>query len=251
MKWLRFVYQGREYAGYQEDGFIHAVEGDMFSGNWTPVGLRAGLDDVMLLAPCKPSKIVCIGLNYRDHAEEMKLELPQEPLLFLKPPSSVIGPAEPIACPDWVGRVDYEAELAIVIGRRVKNVREEEAGDAIFGYTCANDVTARQLQKKDGQWSRAKSFDTFCPLGPWIVTGLDVTNIALSLILNGETRQESDTAQMVFGPRQLVAFVSRVMTLEAGDVILTGTPSGIGRIVPGDRVTVRIQGIGELTNTVV
>lgn len=251
MKWARFVHNDREYTGFLEGERLFAVSGDFFGNDWQKTGDTFSLSEVRLLAPCRPTKIMCIGLNYRDHAAEMKEKLPEEPILFLKPPSAVIGPGDDIVYPQWIGRMDYEAELAVVIGRRAKNVSAAQAEDVIFGYTCANDVTGRHLQKKDGQWSRAKSFDTFCPLGPWIVTGVNASALAISLRVNDEVKQASSTSQLVCGPAQLVAFVSRVMTLEPGDVILTGTPSGIGPLNPGDSVTVDIEQIGQLTNSVV
>lgn len=204
-----------------------------------------------LLAPCEPTKVVAVGLNYRDHAEELGMELPREPLIFLKPPSAVIGPGAPIVLPPESERVDYEAELAVVIGRRARRVTAAEAPRAIFGYTCANDVTARDLQACDGQWTRAKGFDTFCPLGPWIVTDADVSDREIRLEVDGVERQRSRTSNLVFSPAELVAFASSVMTLEPGDVILTGTPSGIGKLFPNQVVCVTIESIGSLSNPVV
>ena len=250
MKWARFMSHGNQYTGYLDGDLLKTITGDQF-GHYQDAGEIFPLNDVTLLAPCQPTKVVCIGLNYHDHAVEMKMELPEEPLLFLKPPSAVIGHNQPIVYPDWIGRMDYEAELALVIGKRAKNVSVQEAVAHIFGYTCGNDVTARHLQKKDGQWSRAKSFDTFCPLGPWIVTGLDASSLRISLDVNGEVKQTSSTAQLIFNPVQLVAAVSRVMTLEPGDVIMTGTSSGVGPLKNGDRVTIHIEGIGELSNPVI
>lgn len=250
MKWARFALAENSYAGYLENGTLFVVEGDIFAGEWQETGETFPLDDVTLLAPCLPTKVIGIGLNYRDHAEEMNMALPSEPLVFFKAPSAVIGPGEAILYPDWIGRMDYEAELAVVIGRRAKNVPAAEADAYIFGYTCGNDVTARRLQKKDGQWARAKSFDTFCPLGPWVVAGLDAAKLNVFLELNGEIKQKSNTSQLMFGPRELVASLSRFMTLEPGDVILTGTPSGVGPMTTGDRVTVRIEAIGDLTNNI-
>lgn len=213
--------------------------------DWRPMaGLR-------LLAPVLPGKAVCVGLNYRNHAAEMGEPLPRSPLLFLKPSTAVIGPEEVIEYPRAMSeRVDYEAELAVVIGRRCRQVRDSEAGDYIFGYTCANDVTARDLQKRDGQWTRAKSFDTFLPLGPYIVSGLDPSDLRIQARLNGQVRQDSTTAELVFNVPQLVAFISQVMTLEPGDVILTGTPPGIGPMQPGDEIEIEIAQIGVLRNRV-
>lgn len=212
----------------------------------------APVQQVELLAPCQPSKIVAVGLNYRAHAAESGHPVPAEPVLFMKPPSAVIGPGAAIVYPAQLSqRVDYEAELAVVIGRRARHVPREEAFDYVLGYTCANDVTARDLQQRDGQWTRAKSFDTFCPLGPWIVPDLEVADVAIRCRLNGMLCQDGRTADMLFPVDELIAFVSAVMTLEPGDVILTGTPAGIGPLQPGDQVTVEIEGIGNLSNRVV
>lgn len=221
-----------------------------------PSGQKWDLGQVELLAPIVPSKVVAIGKNYVDHAAEMDSEVPTSPLVFLKPPSSVIAPGEEIVLPGVSERVDYEGELTVVIGKRCRDVAAADAGEVIAGYTCANDVTARDLQKSDGQWSRAKGFDTFCPLGPWVETGLDLTGespeeVGVSTEVNDEIKQAGVTTQMVFGVAELVEYVSAVMTLEPGDVILTGTPAGIGPLVAGDSVTVRIEGIGALTNPVV
>lgn len=251
MKWVRFKKGNREYTGFLAEELLHVTEGDIYVGEWRKTGEAFPLAEVELLAPCRPTKVVCVGLNYRDHAQEMGEDLPAEPIIFLKPPSAVIGAGQFIVYPEWIGRMDYEAELVVVLGKRGKNITSADAAEYIFGYTCGNDITARYLQKKDGQWSRAKSFDTFCPLGPWIVTGIDASALDISLVVNGETKQQSSTTQLVVNPAELVAFVSRVMTLEPGDVILTGTPSGVGPLKPGDSVTVRIGKVGELTNTVI
>ncbi|MEW6447187.1 MAG: fumarylacetoacetate hydrolase family protein [Bacillota bacterium] len=209
------------------------------------------LKDLKVLAPCTPGKIVCVGLNYRDHAKELGYALPDEPVLFIKPPTAVIGPDESIIYPSVSRQVDYEAELAVVIGKTAKRVRAGQAADYILGYTCGNDVTARDLQKKDGQWTRAKSFDTFCPLGPYIVTDLDPRNCEISLYVNGERKQHSTTSELIFDVYYLVSFISYIMTLHRGDIILTGTPSGVGPLKPGDEVVVEVEGIGRLKNRVV
>ena len=209
------------------------------------------LTAVRLLAPCEPTKIVALGLNYRDHAEEMRMALPDEPLIFLKPSTSVIGPEEPIIYPPQSHRVDYEAELAVVIGRRASRVSADGAGNYILGYTCCNDVTARDLQKKDGQFTRAKSFDTFAPLGPWIETDLpDPGKVTVEAYLNGQRCQHSHTGNLIFPVPVLVSFISHIMTLLPGDVISTGTPSGIGPMQPGDVIEIRLAGIGSLRNPV-
>ncbi|OPY02191.1 MAG: Ureidoglycolate lyase [Syntrophorhabdus sp. PtaB.Bin184] len=197
-----------------------------------------------------PSKIVAVGLNYRDHARELKMDLPGYPLIFMKPSTSVIGDGDTIVFPVQTQELHYEGELGIVMGKRARNVPVGEAGDFIAGYTCANDVTARDLQRLDGQWTRAKSFDTFCPLGPRVVSDIDPTTLDIMTRVNGEVKQRSTTANMVFDVYDLVSFISGIMTLLPGDVIITGTPPGVGSLLPGDTVEVEIQGIGILTNTV-
>ncbi|MGI6629139.1 MAG: fumarylacetoacetate hydrolase family protein [Bacillota bacterium] len=209
------------------------------------------LSDVKILSPCEPSKIVCVGLNYADHAREVGLAIPKWPVIFMKPSTSVIGPNEDIIYPDYfVNRLDYEAELAVVIKKSAKNVSEEDALDYVFGYTCGNDVTARNLQPKDGQWIVAKSFDTFMPLGPVIVSDLPWDNLNISCTLNGVVKQKSHTKNLIFGVPYLISYLSKIMTLLPGDVIITGTPSGISSMVPGDEVEVTIEGIGTLKNKV-
>jgi 2-keto-4-pentenoate hydratase/2-oxohepta-3-ene-1,7-dioic acid hydratase in catechol pathway len=208
--------------------------------------------DVRLLAPVLPTKVVAIGKNYADHAREMGGEPPDEPVIFLKPSTSVIGPGDPVARPVKLSeRVDFEGELAVVIGRLCRDVPPERVSEVIFGYTCANDVTARDLQAKDGQWTRAKGFDTFCPLGPWIETGLDPSDLELTTTVNGEVKQHARTSQLLHDVTAVICYVTSVMTLLPGDILLTGTPAGIGPLVHGDRVSVAIQGIGALTNPVV
>ncbi len=210
------------------------------------------LAEVRLLAPVRPSKMLCIGLNYRDHAREMQKPLPDEPVLFLKPTSALAGPGQPIICPRMSVRVDHEAELAVVIGRRCRSAAVEEAAECILGYTCFNDVTARDLQAKDGQWTRAKSFDTFGVVGPWIETDPgDPGRLAVACRVNGQVRQQSSTDQLAFDCLHLVSWASRIMTLEPGNVIATGTPAGISAIHPGDTVEVEVEGIGVLSNPVV
>jgi len=212
------------------------------------------LNELSLLAPVQPSKIVCVGRNYAAHAAEHDAEVPSEPLLFLKPPSSLIAPGAHIVLPELSSRVEHECELALIIGKRCRGVAEELAWEQVFGITCGNDVTARDLQRADSQWTRGKGFDTFCPLGPWIVTGLgeeEASRLDVSCRVNGELRQKANTAQMVFSPAFLIAYMSQVMTLEAGDVIMTGTPSGVGPLEPGDLVEVSIGGVGTLSNPVV
>jgi 2-keto-4-pentenoate hydratase/2-oxohepta-3-ene-1,7-dioic acid hydratase in catechol pathway len=234
------------------DGLTVAeIEGHPF-GQISFTTQRWALADVRLLSPILPSKVVCVGRNYADHAAELGNEVPKEPLLFLKPSTSVIGPRDAIRLPAQSKQVEHEAELAVVIGppgaRRADRAAAERA---IFGYTCANDVTARDLQKADVQFTRAKSFDSFCPLGPWISTGLDVSDLEVRCEVNEEVRQLGRTKDLVFDVPTLVSYVSHVMTLLPGDVILTGTPAGVSPITAGDTVVVRIDGIGDLANPVV
>ena len=230
---------------------ILVLRGDPIYSGIVPAEKSLKLSDVKLLAPVIPrSKVVCIGKNYADHAAEMDSEVPSEPIIFIKPNTSVIGPNEVIIWPRMSERVDYEAELAIVIGRICKEVPASKAKDVIYGYTLANDVTARDLQKKDGQWSRAKGFDTFCPLGPWIETEFIPGDQKITSTLNGEVKQSSMLSEMIFKVPQIVEFVTNVMTLLPGDVILTGTPAGIGPMSSGASITVAIDGLGALTNKV-
>jgi 2-keto-4-pentenoate hydratase/2-oxohepta-3-ene-1,7-dioic acid hydratase in catechol pathway len=244
MKLVRYEVSGKILRGMVKDNRVTSLDDDGTLPQYS-------LDEVRLLAPAEPTKIVAVGLNYRDHAEEVRLPIPDEPLLFLKPVSSVIGPGDAIVIPPESSRVDYEAELAVVIGKTARRVTSEEAPEYILGYTCLNDVTARDLQAKDKQWTRGKSFDTFCPIGPWVETELDPSNLQIELYLNGEQKQASRTSKLIFDVFHLVEFISCVMTLEPGDVIATGTTSGIGRMKPSDTVEVRIEGIGSLTNPVV
>lgn len=231
--------------------------GEIENGRVYPQGgMHAGifeLSELRILPPSSPSKIVCVGLNYRDHAKELSTEIPKTPILFLKPPSAVIGHEDKIIYPASSSRVDYEAELAVVIGKRCKNISAEKAEDVIAGYTCFNDVTARDLQQKDGQWTRAKSFDTFAAFGPYLVCPdeFDVSDAKITCRVNGKTRQESSTSNLIFDIPYLVEFITEIMTLEMGDVITTGTPSGVGEMQRGDTVEVEIQGIGILRNEVI
>lgn len=206
--------------------------------------------DMRFLPPCEPSKVVCTGVNYRKHAEEMGHGLPEQPLIFLKPSSSIIAFDDLIMYPRQSQQVDHEAELAVVIGKRAKNVTEEEALDYVFGYTVLNDVTARDLQKRDGQWTRGKGFDTFCPIGPWIVMNMDWQDLDVICRVNQDVRQQGNTKDMIFGVPQLISFISKVMTLLPGDVIATGTPEGIGPLRKGDIVEAEVSGIGVLRNRI-
>jgi 2-keto-4-pentenoate hydratase/2-oxohepta-3-ene-1,7-dioic acid hydratase in catechol pathway len=229
---------------------VAEIDGHPF-GELRFTGQRWAVADVRLLSPMLPSKVVCVGRNYADHAAELGNEVPKEPLLFLKPSTSIIGPNDAIRIPPQSQQVEHEAELAVVIGvTGARRVDRAGAAAAIFGYTAANDVTARDLQRKDVQFTRGKSFDSFCPIGPWIVTGLDVSDVEVRCEVNDEVRQLGRTKDMVFDVPTLVSYVSHVMTLLPGDVILTGTPAGVSRRVAGDTVTVTIEGIGTLSNRV-
>jgi len=229
---------------------VAVIDGHPF-GELSLKEARVPLAGVRLLPPILPSKVVAIGKNYADHAREMGGDPPPEPLLFLKPSTSIIGPGAAIVRPSLSAEVDYEGELAVVIGRLCREVPLERASEVILGYTCANDVTARDLQRRDGQWSRAKGFDTFCPLGPWIETELDPSDLAIGTRVNGVVRQDARTSLLLHDVFELIVFISAAMTLLPGDVILTGTPAGVGPISAGDEVSVTIEGIGTLTNTVV
>lgn len=229
---------------------VAEIDGHPF-GELRFTGQRWALADVRLLSPILPSKVVCVGRNYVEHAAELGNDVPREPLLFLKPSTSVIGQQDVIRLPTQSKQVEHEAELAVVIGAPgARRVDRAGAAAAIFGYTCANDVTARDLQRSDGQWTRAKGFDSFCPLGPWIATDVDVSDVEVRCEVNEEVRQLGRTKDMVFDVPTLVSYASHVMTLLPGDVLLTGTPAGVGPLVPGDLVTVSVGGIGTLANRV-
>jgi len=232
-----------------DESIVAPIEGHPFV-DIRPEGSVMKLADVRLLAPVIPSKIVCVGKNYREHAAEMDSEAPDEPLLFLKPSTAVIGSGDPIDLPWQSEQVEHEGELAVVIGRMCKDIPTDRVDEVVFGYTCANDVTARDLQKSDGQWARAKGFDTFCPLGPWIQTELSPADADLTVRVNGEQRQHGGIDAMVHDVPAVVSYVSSCMTLLPGDVILTGTPEGVGPLTDGDLVSIGISGIGTLTNPV-
>lgn len=247
----RIEYQGAPRYAIEQDGQWRLVEGDIFGEH--SAGASIASSGYRLLAPVLPSKIVCVGLNYKDHAAEQNKPLPAEPLLFIKPSTSVIGPGDEIVLPEGAGRVDHEAEAAVVIGRRATRVSEAEALDYVLGITCVNDVTARELQNKGAGYTRAKGFDTFAPVGPCIARGLDYTSadgLRVEGAVNGVTRQASSTRELIFRIPMLIAYISANMTLLPGDIISTGTPSGIGPLQPGDTVTVTVEGVGELTNSV-
>ncbi len=249
MKIARYLHKGHIRFGLLEDGLLRELERTPFTGI-KETGRTCCLEEVELLPPVFPQKIIAVGLNYRDHAEELGMPLPEEPVLFMKPPSALLAHGGVIIYPAMSRRVDYEAELALICGKECRDVAPREAESCILGYTCGNDVTARDLQARDGQWTRAKSFDTFCPLGPFIETEADPLELTVELRLNGEVRQSSPASNMIFSPAELISFASRIMTLYPGDVIMTGTPSGVGEMRPGDVVEVVIEGIGTLRNTV-
>ncbi len=259
MKIARIEFGGKtSYAAVEENGF-DLIEGDIFADHKT-TGKIVSFEDAKLLAPVEPRQVVAIGLNYRQHAIECKMDFPKAPVVFIKTSNAVTGPDTDILLPKMApDNVDYEAELAIVIGKKAKNIGEDEVDDYVLGYTCANDVSARDCQLKlDVQWARGKCFDTFAPIGPWIVTGLDGDNLDIKLTLNDKVMQDSNTSDLIFGCKMLVSYLSQCMTLYPGSIIMTGTPSGVGMgktpnvyLKDGDRVSVEIEGIGTLSNTVV
>lgn len=250
MRITRFISdENKAQYGWIDEDRIGYIQGDPF-GEYRRFEAKQNLTEVKLLPPCEPSKIIAVGRNYLDHIHEMQSEMPDYPLIFLKPPSALITSGETILIPPQTQRVEHEAELAIVIGKKSRWLTQEEVKDAIFGYTIGNDVTARDLQSKDGQWTRAKGFDTFCPLGPWIETDFNPADAIISCHVNNSMRQMASTRDMLFTIDRLVMFISSVMTLMPGDVILTGTPAGVGPLEDSDTVTVSIEGIGNLLNTV-
>ena len=249
-KFARFEIKGKEYYGLVEEK-IYPLSGDMFC-QYQLSSSGFNLEEVKLLPPCQPSKIILVGLNYYDHIQESSSasQIPEEPVIFIKPPSSLIATEEEIIHPPMVKRLDFEAELALVIKSRCKNISPEQAKKHIFGYTCLNDITARDLQKKDVQWSRAKGFDTFCPLGPFICKDIHPGNLKIESYLNGKVQQSSNTNQMIFSVEKIVSFISKVMTLLPGDIISTGTPAGVNSLAPGDTIEIKIEHIGTLRNYV-
>jgi len=228
---------------------VGAIEGDLF-GDYRRLEADTPLTSVRLLSPAQPSKIICIGRNYAEHAKEQNAEVAKVPLIFLKPPSAIIGPGDTILLPSQSQKVEHEGELVVVIGRRCRNVTTDESPGAVFGYTIGNDVTARDLQYSDGQWTRGKGFDTFCPFGPWIDTEFDPSDALITTRVSGQPRQMGSTRDMVFNVNTLIAFITSVMTLEPGDLIFSGTPSGVGPLKPRDVVEVEIEGLGKLSNPV-
>lgn len=250
MRIVRFQAAGMPVQyGWVRDDKIGTIMGDVF-GKFKRDDAQLKLSQVRMLTPCQPSKIVCVGRNYIEHAKELGNDVPQIPLIFLKPPSSMLSPGEAIMLPPQSKQVEHEAELVVVIGKRGRNVTAEQARKHILGYSVGNDVTARDLQKTDDQWTRAKGFDTFCPFGPWIDTEFDISDAVITCKVNGQPRQMASTRDMVFSVPTLIAYISSVMTLEPGDVIFTGTPSGVGPLKAGDEVVVEIEGLGVLRNPV-
>ncbi|MBO0890223.1 MAG: fumarylacetoacetate hydrolase family protein [Acidothermales bacterium] len=252
MRIVRFA-KGDELAFGVVDGEDHVTEidGHPFQPSFELSGTRLPLADVRPVAPILPTKILAIGRNYAEHAAELGNEVPDEPLVFIKPSTSVVGPGEPVVYPAASAEVHHEAELAVVIGRVCRQVPRERVPEVVFGYTCGNDVTARDLQRREPQWARPKGFDTFCPLGPWIETEVDASDLAITCTVDDELRQSSRTSLMINDVAALVSYITEAMTLLPGDVILTGTPAGVGPLLPGQRVSVTIEGIGTLTNPVV
>jgi len=252
MRFIRCLIDGQATYGILEETTVYALNGSPFE-SFTPGAALGSIDQMQLLAPCQPSKIIAVGRNYVEHARELHNEVPQQPLIFLKPPSALIAHMQSIVLPPQSQQIEHEAELAVVIGLRAKNVDTADAWKHVLGLTCANDVTARDLQRSDGQWSRAKGFDTFCPLGPWIEVGLKPAEVAALYVVcrvNGVIRQTGRCNDMVFGIPDLIAYISAAMTLEPGDVILTGTPAGVGPLEVDDVVEVEIDRIGILRNGV-
>ncbi len=244
MRIVRVRHNGKTfYASIGEDGLFTSLQRDA-----DPAPLRR--EDVVMLPLVAPGKIICVGLNFRDHADELAMPLSPQPSFFLKPPSSLIGEGQAIVLPGGVGRIDYEAELAVIVGQHCRRVTPEEAADYVFGYACANDVTARDLQKDERMFGRCKGYDTFCPLGPWLETKMPGPDAAIRALVNGQVRQEGFVRDMIVPPLALVSYLSHIMTLLPGDVILTGTPRGVGPIEPGDEVSIEVEGVGRLTNPV-
>lgn len=249
MKIVRYVFEGRESYGELKDGTVREIMGEPF-GNIAYKGFAVPLEKVGLLAPSRPKTIAAVGLNYKPHSEEFGMELPAEPIIFQKAVSAVLDPLGKIVRPDACGRMDYEAELAVVIGSPCEKIKKEDAARYVFGYTCLNDVTARDIQSRESQWLRAKSYYTFCPFGPWIETDFNPADVRVRAVLNGRTVQDDNTSNMLFDIPRLLEHISSFMRLEPGDVVATGTPGGIGPMESGDEIKIIIEGIGELVNTV-
>ncbi|MEL1135825.1 fumarylacetoacetate hydrolase family protein [Desulfitobacterium sp. THU1] len=250
MKYIRFSHERDTFYGQVEGETIHVLDRSYLEEGCQRTGQIIPLAGVRLLAPVEPSKIVCIGLNYAKHIVELGHTRHDEPVIFLKPSTALIGPEDVIDHPAMSQQVEYEAELVVVMGKTAKNISVAQAQDYIFGYTCGNDVTARDLQKKDGQWTRCKGFDTFCPIGPWIVPDLEHNNLNIRSLLNGDVKQSSNTRNLLNSVPELISYISQIMTLNPGDLIMTGTPEGVGPMKAGDVITIEIEGIGKLENKV-
>jgi len=250
MRIVRFLYKKKMLWGVVKKDIVCVLTQAPF--NKISIGKKHILfKQVKLLAPAQPSKIILVGLNYTDHARELNMKIPKQPVIFLKPATSLIAPGQDIIYPEMVSRLDYEAELAIIIKKKAKNIKASKAQEYILGYSCLNDVTARDLQEKDGQWTRAKSFDTFCPVGPWIETNINPCALKIASYLNGKIKQNSCTSNFIFSVPCIVSFISQVMTLLPGDIISTGTPPGVGPMKPKDKIEIEIEGIGRLSNKVI
>ncbi|MFG6117996.1 fumarylacetoacetate hydrolase family protein [Thalassobacillus sp. B23F22_16] len=251
MKYVRFAVKEEVMYGVLEGDTITKLDGDFLQGTPGKLDTTFNLNEVKLLPPVVPGQLVAIGLNYALHAEESGMPIPEEPMMFMVSPTAIIGHEDKVTLPNLEHRIDYEAELAVVIGKEAKDVSRDEALSYVFGYTCNNDISDRDLQKKDGQFTRAKSFPTFKPLGPVIETGLDPNHVDIKLSINGEVRQHSNTNDLIHKIEDLIVKVTEVMTLNPGDVIITGTPSGVGPLKPGDHIEIEIEGIGKLENQVI
>ncbi|HHY28743.1 MAG TPA: fumarylacetoacetate hydrolase family protein [Desulfitobacterium dehalogenans] len=250
MGYIRFLYEDKICFGQLQGESIEVLDRSYLEQGCRKTGQILQAERVRLLSPVEPTKIVCIGLNYAKHIEELGHTLHDDPVIFLKPVTSLVGPEDEIILPPMSQQVEYEAELVVVMGKTAKDITEDQAEDYIFGFTCGNDVTARDLQKKDGQWTRSKSFDTFCPIGPWVVTDLDHRDVKISSVLNGEVKQSAGTSSLINSVPKLVSYISQIMTLNPGDLIMTGTPEGVGPMKAGDVIDVEIEGIGRLRNLV-
>ncbi len=249
MQIARFIYRQKENWGIIKGDTIKIIKESPFK-RIKLTEKTIPLKKVKLLAPVEPTKIVLVGLNYKDHAKELKMKIPKEPIIFLKPPTALIAHRENIVYPHDSKRLDYEAELAVIIKKKTKNISCKKVRNYILGYTCLNDVTARDLQKRDVQWTRAKSFDTFCPCGPYLETDINPSNLRIKAYLNGILKQDSSTSNFIFSVEEIVSFISKIMTLNPGDIISTGTPPGVGPMKIGDTIDIVIDGIGRLSNTV-
>lgn len=250
MKIIRFKYKKKISWGVVEQDVVTALKDEPYE-KITKTSKSFPLNKVCLLVPTVASKIVLVGLNYKDHARELGMKIPKEPIIFLKPATALIAHKESIIYPEFVKHLDYEAELAFVIKKTARNISAKDANKYILGYTCLNDVTARDIQKKDDQWTRAKSFDTFCPVGPWIETNFNPADALIQAVCNGQIKQDSTTANFIFSIPKIISFISQVMTLSPGDIVSTGTPSGVGKMKPGDQIEINIEGIGILKNKVI